>query len=144
MRFKTAKEAIDWYAHRKSNPAGEISTTEACIAIIKGDDVGSGQGYNPNALTYEDELIAMCDIDKMLDKFPPFLKEMLLVWGVDGEMKYAIDHGRKANPIFRRKSDRQQYNILNEAILKFERILGQGEYLYGRHWREVKKFSKAS
>ena len=102
MRFKNAKVALNWYAHRKSNPLGEISITEACIQVIKGK-IGSGPGYNPLEDGKEDSLIAMCDLGKMLDKFPPFLATMLVIWAVDGEKKDALKYGSRVNYIFRRK-----------------------------------------
>jgi hypothetical protein len=143
MRFKNALEAIDWYAHRKSNPGGEMSITEACIEVISGKNIGNGQGWNPNAKDFENGLIAMCDIGKMLVKFPPFLSEMLLIWAVDGEKEKALKHGRKVNYIFRRKRLRQQYNILDRANDQMNNMLFKGQYLRRRYYY-AKKFSKAS
>ena len=90
--------------------------------------IGSG-GHDPDEDSTEDALIAMCDIEKMLGGFAPFIHEMLIVWGIDGRRKEAIAHGRKINYVFRKKKIRQQYNILNDAIRKFESLLSNGEYL---------------
>jgi hypothetical protein len=129
MRFKTVGDAINWYAERRSNPSGDISITEACIEIISGKNVGGGQGWNPDADSFEDGLIAMCDVGKMLGKFPPFIRDMLLIWGVDGTKDAAFKHGRKVNFIFRKKSIRQQYNILNKAVDRLEAMLSESDYL---------------
>lgn len=128
MRFKSTMDALDWYAHQRSNPMGDASITEACIAVLSGKKTG-GQGYHPDAKTAEDDLICMADISKLLDRFPPFVVDMMLIWAVDKEKKMALEHGRKVNPIFRKKRLRQQYNILNGAIGKMNDMLCDSDYL---------------
>jgi hypothetical protein len=145
MKFKDAMEAINWYVHRKSNPTGDISTTEACIEILKGERISDPNAqYNPNFDSFEDELVAMCDVGKLLDKFPPFLAYMLMIWAVDGEKLIALKEARKQNPIFRRKSIAQQYRILNGAIFKIEDMLADGGYIKGRYPKLRKAVKKIS
>ena len=128
MRFKSTMDALDWYAHRRSNPMGDASITEACIAVLSGKKTG-GSGYHPGAKTAEDALICMADISKLLDRFPPFVAEMLMIWAVDKQKEKALKHGRRVNPIFRKKRLRQQYNILNGAIGKMNDMLCDSDYL---------------
>ena len=142
MRFKSTMDALDWYAHQRSNPMGDASITEACIAVLSGKKTG-GSGYHPGAKTAEDALICMADIGKLLDKFPPFVVDMMLIWAVDKEKKMALEHGRKVNPIFRKKQIRQQYNILNDNIQRLSDMLFENEYLYRSHYG-AKKISRAS
>jgi len=149
MRFKTVADAILWYAERKSNPTGDVSITKACIEIISGKNVGSGKSWNPEAEGSEDGLIAMVDMGKMLDKFPPFIRdpfirEMLLIWGVDGLKEEAFKHGRKINFIFRKKSLRQQYYILDGAIDQLEQMLSEAEYLAYQYRPRSEKGKKIS
>ena len=144
MRFRTVAEAILWYTQRRSNPTGDISITEACIKIISGKNVGTGKGWNPDAKDFEDGLIAMLDVGKMLDKFPLFIREMLLIWGVDGSKDLAFKYGRKVNFIFRKKSLRQQYYIFDKAIDQLEAMLSEGEYLAYRYRPRIEKGKKIS
>ena len=141
MRFKSTIDALDWYAHQRSNPMGDASITEACIAVLSGKKTG-GSGYHPGAKTAEDALICMADISKLLDKFPPFVVDMMLIWAVDKEKKMALEHGRKVNPIFRKKQIRQQYNILNDNIQRLSDMLFENDYLR-RSYYGGKKISRA-
>ena len=86
MRFKSTMDALDWYAHQRSNPMGDASITEACIAVLSGKKTG-GQGYHTGAKTAEDALICMADIGKLLDRFPPFVAEMLMIWRINQTLR---------------------------------------------------------
>jgi hypothetical protein len=137
-------DALDWFVHRRSNPMGEMSITEACIEVMSGKNAGSGQGWNPDARTAEDGLITMADISKLLDKFPPFIVEMMLIWAVDKEKKTALKHGCKVNFLFRKKQVRQQYNILNDNIERLSDMLFENDYLHRSRRTQAKKISHAS
>jgi len=128
MKFKSCKQALEWYAVRRVNPISNLSTTEACMKIIAGEQVGGSENATDN-ITWADTIHTLVDIERILNRFPKHIQDMLITYGVHDKYT-ALEGGKKYNKNVTALS--KHYEFLDRILGRFAAMLRGADYMQGR------------
>ncbi len=119
MKFKNVKHALNWYVHKKANPTGANSLIGLGLE-------GQGSGYNPNDLTWTDYVHTIVDIENILDQFTPFVRKLLLTYGVY-DKEAAMNLLTSTSDLHRSRTT--SWRFLSRQIRQFKRLLDDNDYI---------------
>jgi hypothetical protein len=123
LKFKTARKALEFYITQKMNPSRSIVQMRNKKGIVSHDTL----------------LIAVADIEKMLETMPEVTQALLLAWAIDGKpqaikaaQKEDNKHTGNVIDMNTHRSHNSLEDRLNKGIRDISKRLEDADYLSER------------